>query len=844
VTILAGESAVVAWNGSDFAKVSNTGGTAVFTTLDVTNLDVTNIRALDGTAAASIANSTGVITLVSNPVLTGGTANGVAYLNASKVLTTGSALTFDGDGNLTLGGATPRILANMSGAKSTRLGIQNSTTNGNTRFYLYPNGTGSITAINGTNNSDVSAANYQEFDLAIIGTTDVRLSSTASGSASFLPLTFYTNGSEQMRLNSTGLGIGTTSPLGKLGVVSGAAPNIATLYVGLSGSNNYYDANTHYFRNGSQVDTMTLTSTGLGIGTSSPSAKLQVADGNILLSNAYSLSARNAANTTSIGLILRNTSDQVVIDADGYGTLIGAGGALNLNSAGNLGLGVTPSASTLRMLQGPNAEFVVAARYPYIASNATNNSGWKYTNTEAASFYVQATGQHQWFNAPSGTAGNTITFTQAMTLDASGNLGVGTSSPSYKLDVAAGDTTSGIGYAARIRGNSTANAGAIQWTNNVASAQWGYIAVDSTFNMKFGGASSELMRIDASGNLGLGVTPSAWQTGANLKALQVGVGAAFFSDTNSAYLGQNVYQDSAGTSKYINTNFASKYQQSFSVHSWHIAPSGTAGNAITFTQAMTLDASGKFMVGTTSAIGSATGTFVAANDVAGIYAGTGAQGLFISANTTSRYVTYTSSGSFAGGHIWNVGNTEAARIDLSGNLLVGTTSTSAYMDGRVSSQASGTQPAFTAKLDPANTNNAQFVCSAWAPFTAGDNVFMSFETETTATIRGTISYNRGAGLVAYNVTSDYRAKDISGPVTDSGALIDSTPVYMGKMKGATQERPMFIAHETPEYAHTGEKDAVDADGNPVYQQMDASALIPVMWAEIQSLRKRLAAAGI
>jgi hypothetical protein len=67
---------------------------------------------------------------------------------------------------------------------------------------------------------------------------------------------------------------------------------------------------------------------------------------------------------------------------------------------------------------------------------------------------------------------------------------------------------------------------------------------------------------------------------------------------------------------------------------------------------------------------------------------------------------------------------------------------------------------------------------------------------------------------------------------------------MGKMHGATQERPMFIAHETPAYAHTGVKDAVDADGNPVYQQMDASALIPVMWAEIQSLRQRLSAANL
>jgi hypothetical protein len=132
----------------------------------------------------------------------------------------------------------------------------------------------------------------------------------------------------------------------------------------------------------------------------------------------------------------------------------------------------------------------------------------------------------------------------------------------------------------------------------------------------------------------------------------------------------------------------------------------------------------------------------------------------------------------------------------------------------------------------------------WNDATSGDNTFVTFYTEAGATTRGSITYNRTAGLTAYNTTSDYRAKDISGPVVDSGALIDSVPVYMGKMKGATQERPMFIAHETPAYAHTGVKDAVDADGKPVYQQMDASALIPVMWAEIQSLRKRLAAANI
>ena len=136
---------------------------------------------------------------------------------------------------------------------------------------------------------------------------------------------------------------------------------------------------------------------------------------------------------------------------------------------------------------------------------------------------------------------------------------------------------------------------------------------------------------------------------------------------------------------------------------------------------------------------------------------------------------------------------------------------------------------------------AQFTMAVQNTATSGDNSFVAFGTEVSFTTRGSITYNRAAGLVAYNTMSDYRAKDISGPVVNSGTLIDSVPVYMGTMKGATQERPMFIAHETPVYAHIGEKDAVDKDGNPVYQQMDASALIPVMWAEIQSLRKRLAA---
>ena len=76
------------------------------TTVDATNVEVTNVKAKDGTAALTIADSTGVVSVSANPVLSGGTANGVAYLDASKVVVSGSALTFDGTNFSTTGTAT------------------------------------------------------------------------------------------------------------------------------------------------------------------------------------------------------------------------------------------------------------------------------------------------------------------------------------------------------------------------------------------------------------------------------------------------------------------------------------------------------------------------------------------------------------------------------------------------------------------------------------------------------------------------------------------------------------------------------------------------------------------
>jgi hypothetical protein len=112
----------------------------------------------------------------------------------------------------------------------------------------------------------------------------------------------------------------------------------------------------------------------------------------------------------------------------------------------NLGVGVTPSAwgSGYRAVMvnpssaGPLA-LASAGDEGIISVNAYNNAGWKYVSTGIAStYYMQTGGTHRWYNAPSGTAGNAITFTQAMTLDASGNLGIGTTSPGGRLQLNSG----------------------------------------------------------------------------------------------------------------------------------------------------------------------------------------------------------------------------------------------------------------------------------------------------------------------------------------------------------------------------------------------------------------------
>jgi hypothetical protein len=106
-------------------------------------------------------------------------------------------------------------------------------------------------------------------------------------------------------------------------------------------------------------------------------------------------------------------------------------------------------------------------------------------------------------------------------------------------------------------------------------------------------------------NVGIGVTPSAWGPAGTYAALQVGPagGAQVNLAGGDASLGANFYISAIGTRNYQSSGVgASRYQFYNGSHVWFIAPSGTAGAAISFTQAMTLDASGNLGLGSAAPV--------------------------------------------------------------------------------------------------------------------------------------------------------------------------------------------------------------------------------------------------
>jgi len=247
-----------------------------------------------------------------------------------------------------------------------------------------------------------------------------------------------------------------------------------------------------------------------------------------------------------------------------------------------------------------------------VSSNAyfVSGVGDKYVITGPASRYLQNQGVHAWYNASSGTAGNAISFSQAMTLDASGNLVIAGTTVRQRFTI--GGTTPiatsapeaidlGATYSNTAGQNLKLylyNDGTIKHGIGVSAGSSDYVTAASGIHAFYTG-TTERLRLDASGNLGLGVTPSVWNN--DYKTIQVGLTACFYGRVASKQvgMGENFYRDAGGVFRYLTTATAQKYELDSGSFYWSTAPSGTAGNAISFTQDMTLTSAG-LGIGTSS----------------------------------------------------------------------------------------------------------------------------------------------------------------------------------------------------------------------------------------------------
>jgi hypothetical protein len=473
-----------------------------------------------GSAGAFVVNG-GALGTPSSGTVTNLTGTASININGTVGATTpntGSFTSLTNSGNLTFTGTGNRITGDFSNATvANRVGFQTSTVNGNTNVQAVPNGTGINGGFLGFNNSDPTNAAF--IGIATAGGTEARVTSGITGTGTFLPMTFYTSGTEKLRIAADATGtytFGGTAPR-----ITGDFSN-ATLANRVMFQTSTVNANTAL----GVIPNGTATFSGVNVYQSSDPANSAIGDLSISGSGGF-VRLRSIATGTG-------TTLPMIFD-------VGNSERMRVDTSGNVGIGVTPSAWGF----GGNIEIgnggVFAGAGPVVnySANAFFDTAWKYKTTAAASYFRQANGAFNFFIAPSGTAGNAITFTQAMTLDASGNLGIGTSSPSKKFVV----SDSGCGFEVSPN-ESGANSIRLISFNRSTSA---YVPVGLegsvlTFLTTPGAGLFERMRIDSSGNVGIGTTSpngklavvgSSSATLGSLAQFTISGGQGFYFNSNS-----------------------------------------------------------------------------------------------------------------------------------------------------------------------------------------------------------------------------------------------------------------------------------------------------------------------
>jgi hypothetical protein len=460
---------------------------------------------------------------------------------------------------------------------------------------------------------------------------------------------------------------------------------------------------------------------------------------------------------------------------------------------------------------------------------------------------------------------------------ASGRLGIGTSSPSELLHI---NRASGTGAYIRIQDASGGN----------------YIGTDGGVLQFFDGSASEKMRIDSSGNVGIGGNGTGTGLGVYLSK---GTGANFFEASDGT---KTMITGSDSTQDFVKIGSLSAHPVGFVVgngEKMRIDTSGTLKSTVngavanlllendadTPYMAFTESGSAQFFIGESSIVGGGggydiyatsgqgisfftnalrrvdidtSGNLLVGNTIANPASGFSNQKGFGCTNSTGKVEIATTANDAAieiGKNNANDGSLVVFRKQstavgsigaVSGYLYVGGT---AGNDAFLSFGADGVRPATSAGAarDAAidlggSTNRFKNLYLSGQVVSNGSNNTVRASFQVSGTQYGYINVATTGTL--YSTTSDYRIKEnVVGLTNATERLQQLNPLRFSFIPD--QENTIvdgFFAHEVADVvpeAITGTKDAVDDDGNAVYQGIDQSKLVPLLVATIQELEARI-----
>jgi hypothetical protein len=442
--------------------------------------------------------------------------------------------------------------------------------------------------------------------------------------------------------------------------------------------------------------------------------------GNNTLNFGFSTGSGVWKNFTLSSFLLTDNINRTYTLPDASGTiaLVGGSGVGTVTSVAALTLGTSGTDLSSTVANSTTTPVITLNVPTASAANrgALSAADWTTFNNKQNALTNPVTGTGTAGQVAYWSSGSAITGEANLFWDSTNDrLGIGTATPLSFLDISSGTTTDIIRFGPSSRwgfrreNNDNRYVAFYRGLSSTPSAVWtvdgdngnvgvntsspgerftvnGYVGlqrsgtqiwhygVDASNSIEFvrSGIATR-MTLSSDGNLGLGVTPSAW--GNPFKVIEGGGSGfqqfiGFQNNDNSLKLGVNHYYNGSAY-VYTNNGLASRLDINADKFIFNTAPSGTAGNAISFTQAMTLTSGGNLLVGGTTDHAKLTVINDNNNANAGQFIVSGATNtlkiLSLGYNTTSNY-------GFISVYTAGVDYNPLALQPNGGNVLIGTTS--------------------------------------------------------------------------------------------------------------------------------------------------------------------------